>query len=87
MNEEQLRWLKWYPRNVKRQIHPEEYPTIVDLLDFSFKKYGKDVAFVNKGTEMTYEELDKKSHAFAAYLQNKGLKPGDKIAIMMPNLL
>ncbi len=68
MNEEQLRWRKFYPRNVKREINPDEYPTIVDLLNFSFKKHSKEVAFINKGTEMTYEELDKKSLAFAAFL-------------------
>lgn len=64
-----------------------DYASLVDLFEKSCEKYRDRVAFDNMGKEMTYGEVDTLSRDFAAYLQNLGLKKGDRIAIQMPNLL
>lgn len=81
-------WLKTYPKGVPQEINPERYSSIVDLFKESIKKYSNHTAFINMDVNMSYAELDRQSRNFAAYLQNDcGLKKGDRIAIMMPNLL
>ncbi|MBK9487589.1 MAG: AMP-binding protein [Haliscomenobacter sp.] len=80
-------WLKKYPHGIPANINPEEYTTVVELLEQSFKKYAKKTAFSCMDKAMTYEQIDKYSRDFGAYLLSRGLEPGDKIAIMMPNLL
>lgn len=61
--------------------------TLVDLLEYGFAKFGDAPAFTNAGKTLTYADVDKLSRAFAAYLQSIGLQQGDRIAIMLPNLL
>ena len=80
-------WLKNYPSGVPANINPDAYPTLVSMFDETFSKYGKLPAFTCMGKSMSFEELDKKSTQFGAYLQSRGLEPGDKIALMMPNML
>ncbi len=80
-------WLKNYPVGVPANINPDEYPTLLALFEETFKKYKKDAAFACMGKSITYGELDRLSNQFAAYLHSRGLVPGDKIALMMPNLL
>jgi long-chain acyl-CoA synthetase len=84
---EERPWLKNYPKGIPANIDENAYPTLIDLLDATFKKYAKKVAFSCMGKEMTFAQVDKQSGNFAAYLHSRGLEPGDKIALMMPNLL
>jgi long-chain acyl-CoA synthetase len=80
-------WLKNYPQGVPSDINPDIYPMLVDMIDASLKKYGDAPAFVCMGKSLSFREIDHLSNQFGAYLQSKGLVPGDRIAIMMPNLL
>src|ERR1044072_8903924 len=58
------------------------------MFEETCRKFGDQTAFINMGTEMTFEELDRLSADFASFLQNKaGLRKGDRIAIQMPNVL
>lgn len=84
---EQRPWLANYPSGIPANINPDEYATLVDLFAETFKKYGKRTAFACMGKELSFAEVDKLSAAFGAYLHSRGLAPGDKIALMMPNLL
>lgn len=81
-------WLKSYPQGVPEQIDLDEYTSIVALFEESVKKYRDKVAFVSMGAEITYGQLDELSMEFAKWLQSTGkFQQGDRIAIMMPNLL
>ncbi len=80
-------WLSEYPEGVPAQIDLDEFSSIVDVIDRSCKDFSSNVAYVNFGKELSYAEVDRLSTAFGAYLQSIGLKPGDRIAIMMPNVL
>ena len=80
-------WLKKYPHGIPANINPEQYPTVVDLLEQAIKKYEKKIAFSCMGKALTYEQIDKYSRDFGAYLLSRGVEPGEKVAIMMPNLL
>ena len=79
-------WLKNYPDNVPADIDPDVFSSIVDLFEYSAKKYRKQPALYNMGSTLKYGQLDKKTKYFAAYLQHHlQLKKGDRIAIMLPN--
>ncbi len=80
-------WLANYPSGVPANINPDQYATMNEFFDYCFKKYRKQTAFSCMGKEITYDEVDKKSRNFAGYLHYRGLTPGDRMAIMMPNLL
>ncbi len=81
-------WLKAYPQGVPADIGIERYSSLVDQFEQCFTRYGTRPAFANMGGVLTYSALDELSRAFAAFLQNHlGLKPGARIAIMLPNLL
>ena len=81
-------WLKRYPPGVPAEIEPDQNQSLIEIFEESCKKYSTHSAFANLGYAMTFAELDAKSRDFAAYLQkNLGLKKGDRVAIMMPNLL
>jgi long-chain acyl-CoA synthetase len=80
-------WLAKYPSGIPANINPDEYATLIDLFEETFKKFAKYPAFTCMGKTMRFDELDKYSRQFAAYLHSRGLEPGDKIALMMPNLL
>ncbi len=84
---EQRPWLKNYPNGVPVNIDTDAYATLLDLLAGTFEKYKSNPAFSCMGKELTYGQIDRYSRQFGAYLQSRGLQPGDKIAIMMPNLL
>ncbi|MEH6347032.1 MAG: AMP-binding protein [Bermanella sp.] len=65
-----------------------EYGSVIEVVEKSFKNYADRAAFTSIGLTMTYADIDEKSAAFASYLQNHtNLKPGDTIAIQMPNIL
>lgn len=80
-------WLKNYPSGVPVNIDNSKYQNVSEFADECFKKYAKLTAFECMGKKMTYGELGKKVNSFGAYLHSRGLVPGDKIALMMPNLL
>ncbi len=81
-------WLKRYPPNVPAEINPDEYRSLVEVFDRSCCQFGRRLAFVNMGYGMTYAELEQTSRAFAAWLQQDlGLEKGERVAIMLPNLL
>lgn len=69
-------------------IDPEHYHSLLDLFEKSFVDYSDLPAFTNMGKALTYREIDSATKRVASYLQNElGLKKGDKVAVMMPNLL
>lgn len=80
-------WLKRYPAMVNKEPNLYEYSSLVDLLDKSCQKYADRPAFENMDVILTYRQLDVFAGHFAAYLQQLGLKKGDRIAIQMPNVL
>jgi long-chain acyl-CoA synthetase len=84
---DQRPWLRNYPKGVPANIDPDAYASLVELFDESFEKFRKKPAFSCMGKELTYDQIDRMSRNFGAYLHSRGLEPGDKIAIMMPNLL
>ena len=81
-------WLKNYPECASEELVFDPRGTLVKLLDQAETDYSANEAFVNFGVSMKYEQVAKDSKSFAAYLQNVlGLRKGDRIAMMMPNLL
>ena len=80
-------WLTNYPNGIPANINADTYHCLVDLFLESFSKYKSKVAFNCMGKDMTFDQLNKQSAAFGAYLQSRGLEKGDRIALMMPNML
>jgi long-chain acyl-CoA synthetase len=80
-------WLKNYPKGVPADIDPNQYRSLVQLLDEAFKKYSGQPAYTFMGKDLTYRQLDETSAAVGAWLQSKGLGKGKRVAIMMPNVL
>ncbi|MEZ9410279.1 long-chain-fatty-acid--CoA ligase FadD [Vibrio lentus] len=81
-------WLSRYPSDVPETINPDQYPSLIEMFEQSVQKYADQPAFENMGSIMTFRKLEERSRAFAAYLQNDlKLKKGDRVALMMPNLL
>ena len=80
-------WLKSYPENMPSEIDPTQYRSVTHLLEESFRKYADRNAYVCMDKFLTYGELDKLSLRMGAWLQSKGLQPGARVAIMMPNVL
>ncbi len=80
-------WLKHYPAGVPHEIDTGRYRSLVELLEESFARYHERKAFVGLGKALTYGELDRMSRALGAWLQTRGLQRGDRVALMMPNIL
>jgi long-chain acyl-CoA synthetase len=80
-------WLSAYPEGVPADIDTSAYASLVELMQDSFRRYGDRPAFNFMGRDMSYAELDRLSQVFAAYLQGLGLVAGDRVAIMLPNVL
>jgi long-chain acyl-CoA synthetase len=80
-------WLKNYPAGVPAEIDSAQYPSLVALFEESFAKYRSDNAYACMDKKLTYGQLDEMSQALGAWLQSKGLAQGDRVAIMMPNVL
>ena len=81
-------WLDNYPSGVAPEINLDEFRSIVSVLESSCQRFRERPAFSNFGTTITYGDLDRLSSQFAAYLINDlKLKKGDRVALMMPNLL
>lgn len=76
-----------YPAGVPREVDLKKYSSMVDVFEQAVKKYSDRPAFSAVGATLTYRDLDTQTRNFAAWLQNKtDLKPGDRIAVQMPNL-
>lgn len=81
-------WLQHYPPGVPAEINPDTYQSLAQAFEESCKKFADLPAFYNMGVFLSYKELDQLTRNFAAYLQEDlGLKKGDRLAIMLPNLL
>jgi long-chain acyl-CoA synthetase len=81
-------WLAHYPPSVPAEIDADSVASLPALFRASFERYADAPAFSNLGTEMTFGEVDVKSRAFAAYLsQDLKLARGDRVAVMLPNVL
>ena len=85
MNQDRI-WLKNYPEGVPADIDPDQYRSLVELMEESFTRYADRVAYSFMGKSVTYAQTDRESRAMAAYLQSLGLQRGDRVALMMPNV-
>jgi long-chain acyl-CoA synthetase len=79
-------WLKSYPDGVPHDVNPDEFRSLNQLLEASFKKNAARPFSVCMERWMSYGELDELSAALGAWLQGLGLEPGARVAIMLPNL-
>ncbi|MFC0254084.1 long-chain-fatty-acid--CoA ligase [Massilia consociata] len=80
-------WLKSYEEGVPAEIDPTQYRSLTHLLEEAFRKYADRKAYACMGKFLTFGELDQLSARMAAWLQGRGLKPGARVAIMLPNVL
>jgi long-chain acyl-CoA synthetase len=81
-------WLKHYPPGVPAEIDPDAIRSLKQMFEDSFREYGARPAFTNMGRTLRYAEVDELSRRFGAWLQQEaGMKKGDRIALMMPNIL
>lgn len=81
-------WKDKYPEGIPTEINPDQYPNIQAVLKESCQRFADKAAFTNMGKTLTYGDLYRMSGDFAAWLQNyTELKPGDRIAVQLPNLL
>jgi long-chain acyl-CoA synthetase len=81
-------WLRNYPAGVPAEINPNEIASLQALVERSFAQYPDRPAYTLMDRTLTYGELDRLSRQFAAYLQQvAGLQKGDRLAIMLPNIL
>ena len=81
-------WLKEYPAGTPAEIDTSRYASVKQIVEECCAKYAALPAFVNMGVTLSYADLDRLSRHFGAWLQQeRGFKRGDRVAIMMPNLL
>jgi len=81
-------WLSHYPPGIPADVDVHEFASLTDVLLRSCQRFSELPAYSNMGASMTYAALDRSSRDFAAYLQQSlGLHRGDRVAVMMPNLL
>ena len=81
-------WLNSYPDGVSADIDIQQYRSVVEIFQQSVEQYPDHRAFSNFGKSLTYSKFEQASRSLAAFLQQTlGLKKGDRIAIMLPNLL
>ncbi|HWK71504.1 MAG TPA: AMP-binding protein [Burkholderiaceae bacterium] len=82
-------WLENYPQGIPADITDEaiRYDSLVGLFEDSCAKHAGNPAYLSMGASMSYAQLEERSRHFAAWLQSAGVKKGDRIALMMPNLL
>jgi long-chain acyl-CoA synthetase len=81
-------WLKSYPDGIPAEMPPSEFHSIREMVENAFKKYPDRPAYTNMGTSMSFRQLDQLSMQFACYLQQElGLTRGERVAIMLPNIL
>ena len=79
-------WLGSYPVGVPADIDPDQYTSLVALMEESFARYAERTAYSFMGKDISYRQTDEDSLALAAYLQSLGLAKGERVALMMPNV-
>ena len=81
-------WLKSYPPGISGDLAPPPHKSVRELFEKTFGEHPDRPAYTNMGTTLTYRDLDEASMKFACYLQkNLGLMRGERVAIMLPNIL
>ncbi len=80
-------WLASYPPNTAAEIGPLEHSSVAGLIEDSFKRYADRPAYTCMGKTITYSDMERMSSAIGAWLQSLGLAKGDRVAVMMPNIL
>ena len=80
-------WLSAYPEGVPAEIDTSGYRSLVELMQESFQRHGDRVAYSFLGRRLSFAELDQRSRQLGAYLQSLGLVRGDRVALMLPNVL
>jgi long-chain acyl-CoA synthetase len=81
-------WLSHYPEGIAATVDVQAFASLKDVMQRSCQRFARLPAYTNMGATITYGELDRQSGAFAAYLQKTlDLHVGDRVALMMPNLL
>ncbi len=80
-------WLKTYPPGVPADIEVSRYASTVEMMEESFQKFADRSAFSFMGKELNYRQIEELSRTFGVYLQGLGLVKGDRVAVMMPNVL
>lgn len=81
-------WLKSYPAGIPEEIDINEFSSVADILDSSIAKFSNSPAYTNFGKTISYHDVDVYTAQLGAYLKNElGLEKGDRVAVMMPNLL
>ncbi|MDD2810017.1 long-chain-fatty-acid--CoA ligase [Rhodoferax sp.] len=80
-------WLSSYPEGVPADIDPDQYDSMVVMMEESFKKFADRSAYSFLGKEFSYRQVDELSQTFGVYLQSLGLVKGDRVAVMMPNVM
>jgi long-chain acyl-CoA synthetase len=81
-------WLDSYPANIPAEIASSPFSSLPELIDNTVRKFADKPAFSNLGQTLTFSELDRLSRDFAVFLQGlPGVSQGDRVAIMLPNLL
>jgi long-chain acyl-CoA synthetase len=79
-------WLQHYPQNVPAEVRTDIYPSIATLIEEGFARYADREAAVCLGSSLRFSQMDEMSEALAAWLQARGLAPGARVALMMPNV-
>ena len=80
-------WVKNYPAGVRPTIDVNQYETASQVLEEAMRKYAERTAFICMGASITYSQIDTLSQSLGAWFQSKGISPGGRIAVMMPNVL
>ncbi len=80
-------WQKHYPAGISAEINPDACTSLVNVFEQSCQRFAALPAFHNFGTTLSYADIDRLSRHFAAYLQEAGFKQGERIALMLPNVL
>jgi long-chain acyl-CoA synthetase len=80
-------WVKQYPAGTPAEIDPDEYTSIKQLIELSFSQFPQRTAYIQMEQRYSYAQLDHYSAQFATWLQQRGLRKGDRIAIMLPNVV
>jgi long-chain acyl-CoA synthetase len=80
-------WFRKYPDKIPHEVDPDRYSSLVDLFNQCVQRYDDLPAYENFEKVLTYRDIEKLTRDFAAFLQKRGLKKGDRIAIQLPNTL
>jgi len=81
-------WLKQYPPGVPAEVDVFAFDSLKAMIESACERFADRIAYHCMGTAISYRELEARSRAFGAWLQHRaGLKPGDRLAIMLPNVL